>query len=180
MSGTPLVLGTKVHGQSSTRPAVDFAGIDDDLPSLFVERVQATVKQVKLKDALSYSDTIESIVAKNVLTRLFTAREEFRQAGKPIKVDTGYHYTRKKNMDSIQINGLMNRSEMASWKIDTASNGACFGQGIYTAANPFLFRSYGDLGLMVARLPGDNKIYTKTSHGHGDQGRSSTLMARRG
>jgi hypothetical protein len=71
-----------VHGQSPKRPAVDLAGIDDDLSPLFVKRVQATVKQVKLKNALSYSDTIEPIVAKSVLTRLLTAREEFRQAGK--------------------------------------------------------------------------------------------------
>lgn len=35
--------------------------------------------------------------------------------------------------------------------------GAVFGDGIYTGDNPLDFKSYGDMGLIVARLPGEAK-----------------------
>jgi hypothetical protein len=62
---------------------------------------------------------------------------------------TGYHNTKPDAMSHITTKGLMTRSERG-----THAAGLAFGDGIYTANNPFAFQHFGPVGLLVARLQG--------------------------
>jgi hypothetical protein len=86
--------------------------------------------------------------------RLMETQDTFKMAGKPHRVDLAYHYTQKGNMASIQTNGLLTKKERSRHHIPVKENGSTFGDGIYTANNPFCFRKYGEVGLLVARLQG--------------------------
>lgn len=68
-------------------------------------------------------------------------RRLFEQEGKPTYVDVGYHYTDK--ISAIERDGLkvMGRREY-------------FGPGIYVGNNPFAFRGYGKVGVIVLVLKG--------------------------
>ena len=72
----------------------------------------------------------------------------------PTYIDIGYHYTDSNNMHHIRTNGLMSKQERTDSNISATSKGAVFGDGIYTANNPSNFSSYGNIGLVVARLQG--------------------------
>ena len=71
-------------------------------------------------------------------------------------VDIGYHWTRQENLDSIQTDGLLTKAERDSLGIAAHYNGSAYGDGVYTAGNPYKFsrQRYGDIGIMVARLQG--------------------------
>ena len=73
----------------------------------------------------------------------------------PTHIDVCYHYTNPRNMDNIRTNGLMSLQERTNQNISSQSNGASFGDGIYTANNPTSFCSYGTVGLIVACLLGN-------------------------
>jgi Deltex C-terminal domain len=93
--------------------------------------------------------------------RLIRQQDEFRAAGKPTRVDLGFHYTCEENIDSIRSHGLLNSEERTSRGIVAAKdNGAIHGVGIYTATD---FRAYhgqfGSVGIVVARLLGAS-LYT--------------------
>ena len=72
----------------------------------------------------------------------------------PTHIDVCYHYTNSENMHHIRTNGLMSKQERINQNITSSSNGASFGDGIYTANNPTSFSSYGTVGLIVSRLLG--------------------------
>jgi hypothetical protein len=75
-------------------------------------------------------------------------------------------------MASICKHGLMNQQERASNKAEAVkTHGAAYGPGIYTASYRCAFRGmYGDVGLIVVYLPGENADYTTTDHGTKDSG----------
>jgi hypothetical protein len=99
--------------------------------------------------------------------KLFVAQERFQREGKTYKVDIGFHYTRNVNMERIRTDGLLNRVEREEGQIkDVVFNGAAFGEGIYTGTDPFSYRNYGDVGLMVARLAGNTMEYKRSGKGY--------------
>jgi hypothetical protein len=91
--------------------------------------------------------------------RMLSMQQEFRATGKPTVVDLGYHYTKSACLTSIYTNGLLNEGDRAKLSLNVQTNGATFGHGIYTATNPCSHHPYGDAGLVVLRLAGDNKKY---------------------
>lgn len=87
--------------------------------------------------------------------RLLSLQDDFRESNKPILVDIGYHYTTQRAIESIKTKSLASRQELLEQGIrPRSSRGAFFGDGIYTANNPFAFRRCGPEGLLVARIHG--------------------------
>lgn len=91
-----------------------------------------------------------------LVERLYGTQARFRQEGKPVDVDIGYHYTQRSNMLRIRADGLMTKGEREESQIRSTFNGATFGDGIYTACNPFAYYEFagGETGLFVLRLKG--------------------------
>jgi hypothetical protein len=111
--------------------------------------------------------------------KLFVAQERFKCEGKSYKVDIGFHYTRNVNMERIRTDGLLNRVERAEGQIkDVVFNGAAFGEGIYTGTDPFSYRKYGDVGLMVARLAGNTMEYHRSGKDY-EMGNDAVISSHR-
>jgi hypothetical protein len=51
----------------------------------------------------------------------------------------------------------LTKNERQQQGVTAAAHGAYFGDGVYTADNPFAFSNYGDIGLICARLCGTTK-----------------------
>lgn len=81
--------------------------------------------------------------------------QDFESNGWPARVTLNYHYTSSAAMDKIKQDGLMTHAERRQTYSSTNSHGAVFGDGIYTANNPFAFRHFGDTGLLVAVVLGN-------------------------
>lgn len=95
-------------------------------------------------------------------------QKAFQQAGVPCHVSLGFHYTSKKNVDSIRTTGLLSKPERETSNVDAGRyNGSALGEGIYTADDSVSSMTYGDTGLLVARLSGveSNRPYQQ---GQGD------------
>ena len=143
---------------------------------LLVQRIVALVENLKSHNEYSHLVALSSIqtVAVDDLVflseRLLEQQQEYgtnknyvlggngvatsARNSIPTYIDIGYHYTDSKNMHHIRTNGLMSKQERTNSNIAANSNGAVFGDGIYTANNPCNFSSYGNIGLVVARLQG--------------------------
>lgn len=87
-------------------------------------------------------------------TRMLDLQGEFVSGGANGYIDTGYHYTDLRNLSNIRNHGLMTAAERQSSSVRATGKGAMFGDGIYTANNGTMFRSFGDTGLIVGRLQG--------------------------
>lgn len=129
----------------------------------FAQQVQAlSVRLLQTHASTSAINTIRMLhevdfaVLHQWVDRLLLAQEEFRRAGKPAKVDLGYHYTSKQNLSSIQKHGLLTLAERRTQNIKACiDHGSQYGDGIYTSSNPYGHHGrYGDVGLLVARLLG--------------------------
>jgi deltex len=146
--------------QCQTQPAKRTAEelYSDDLAWTFVDRVHSMICRLKANDPDSSNYNILPVLTKDFVDRTLIAKEEFHRAGKPTKIDIGYHYTKRENMASIREEGLLSMTERASKRIFAVKeNGASYGHGIYTGSNPCTYHGkYGDVGLMVARLVGIN------------------------
>jgi len=122
----------------------------------FVESVLAKHKELSTGEASI--DSQISPVARDDMTfmceKLFQEQQTFRSAGKPVRVDIAYHYTRSQNMDRIRTDGLMTHAERQANSVNSQYNGSVFGDGVYTGNGPFAFRFYGDVGLIIARMKG--------------------------
>jgi hypothetical protein len=84
--------------------------------------------------------------------RMLTTQQEFRAAGKPTVV---------KRLASIYTNDLLNQIDRDKLSLNVQNNGAKYGHGIYTATNPCSYHNFGNAGLLVLRLAGDNIEYDK-------------------
>jgi len=92
-----------------------------------------------------------------MVERMLEAQATFRLENKGTHVDIGYHYTRKENLERIKTNGLLSRMERNAKGVSACRyNGSAWGDGVYTANDPYSHSSYGDIGLLVARLKGDS------------------------
>ena len=110
--------------------------------------------------------------------RLLDKQDEFRREQKPTYVDIGFHYTKKQSMERIKTDGLLTRQERTQQHIDAAFNGAVFGDGVYTADNPYSYWQFagGDIGLFVLRLKGNTQSYG----GPSTTGNVDTVLGRTG
>jgi deltex-like protein len=127
--------------------------------TLFVEKILQAHENVISAATFPTIDASKiSAVAKDDMVflaeRMLEAQETFQKNGIDPTVDIGYHYTAELHMDKIRVDGLMTRSDRQSAGVGNHTNGAVFGDGIYTANNPFVFRHFGAVGLLVARLKG--------------------------
>mmetsp|Transcript_18956 Transcript_18956/g.32470 ORF Transcript_18956/g.32470 Transcript_18956/m.32470 type:complete len:476 (-) Transcript_18956:230-1657(-) len=117
--------------------------------------------------------------------RFIECRMDFGTDGRPTDVTCGYHYTNQNNLDAIRQDGLLSRPERVARNVGQQTGGAYFGDGIYTGRNPQAFQNFGNVGLLVAILKGNernvrnaeppnpaintvigNKVFPKTE-GHG-------------
>jgi hypothetical protein len=84
--------------------------------------------------------------------QMLRQQEAFRIAGKPIKVDLGFHYTRPANLTRIRTDGLLSKAERDERNIASKHNGSAYGDGIYTSDNHSVggcSGGYGDIGIIV-------------------------------
>lgn len=145
----------------------------------FVEKVFALHRELCLQpvlgNALGNSQTcfcqpvaVDDMV--EMAERLFEAQAVFDIERKPTHVDIGYHYTRSANLRKIRTHGLLTKAERFQKSVEPVHyNGSAFGDGVYTGSNPYSHRSYGDVGLLVARLKG--KVNTRDRHWRASGGR---------
>ena len=98
--------------------------------------------------------------------KLIERQEEFFLQGQCTHVDLAFHYTTEEHLKDIQRFGLLSHQErMKKSSTLTHKNGQVFGNGIYTANNPFAFQKFGPVGLVVARLKGScSQRVKKISH----------------
>ena len=147
-------------------------------------RLQQTLEQSRLKlqttpvsYAMKETSWIQAIALDDMIPmaeKLIATQNEYRHQRKPVHVDIGYHWTRLENLGRIQTNGLLTKEERDSKLIRVSNNGSSFGDGIYTANDPYSYCGrYGRICIMVARLRG--MLTTKRFHERGD-----TLVGRNG
>ena len=95
---------------------------------------------------------------------------QFAQNKKPgqhdsLNVSIGYHYTSVANLSSIRTEGLLSHTERVRNNINAKKPSAYFGDGIYTANNPWCFQKYGDVGLLCATLQGTSqRVHWNNGH----------------
>lgn len=113
-----------------------------------------------------------------LVERFYEKLADFRREGKPIDVDIGYHYTQRSNMLRIRTDGLMTRAEREENQVQSRFNGATFGDGIYTACNPFAYYEFagGETGLFVLRLKGRTEQHETSS----ELDQANTVLGRSG
>jgi hypothetical protein len=89
-----------------------------------------------------------------LVKRMIVKRDEHQSKQICTHVDLGYHYTQHGNLERIRTDGLLSLKERTERKIQSNYNGSQCGDGIYTCSDPTSYRSYGPVGLLVARLKG--------------------------
>eukprot|EP00977_Amphora_coffeiformis_P012141 scaffold2992_cov214-Amphora_coffeaeformis.AAC.23 len=90
-----------------------------------------------------------------MMERLLDTKQRFLEQGKPSLIDIGFHYTVPDNLERIQTDGLLSKSERDQRGIVSNFNGTVYGDGIYTGSNPGdHYGKYGNVGLVVLRLKG--------------------------
>jgi hypothetical protein len=152
----------------------------------FAARIAKMIDQVML---LVNSDglRIDHLAADDIVfmvERMFEAQNAFVAEGKHAMVDIGFHYTRQENLLSVSENGLLTMAERSEKGVTSTYNGSIYGDGVYTGNDPFSYRHFGEVGLLVARLhgttapamygvyPGQNSIDTTIN----DQGSRGTMV----
>jgi len=96
---------------------------------------------------------------KGIAEQFFRCRESFRNMNKPIHVKVGFHYTWSEAVgnhyivENIQRRGLLSPTG-GKGKI-TSQNGTFYGPGIYLSENPHAFSCYGDIGILVLYIAGE-------------------------
>ena len=86
--------------------------------------------------------------------KMLECQSEYGSFQKPQHISMAYHFTNQQHLQSIRQDGLMSHPEREEKKIKSKSR-AHFGDGIYVANNPFFFSHFGDTGLLVAILKGE-------------------------
>jgi deltex-like protein len=99
--------------------------------------------------------------------KLMECQEEYSKSNKPTHVSLTYHFTNEKNLQSIRQDGLLSYAERRANNIQTQRR-AFFGDGIYTATNPFAFRHFGDVGILTAVLKGQEERVGSSGGGSQD------------
>ena len=131
--------------------------------------VQGVIDMVEKFNTDSSSGGLIQPVAKDDMVclteRLLETQETFINEGRPYKIDLGFHYTKEGSLAQIKTDGLLTKKEINERQIETGSNsnvgllysqryasqraiGGYFGNGVYTANNPFVFQQFGNIGLL--------------------------------
>ena len=127
---------------------------------LAVQEIMSLVTETRAKKYKHHSNFVDYIAA---VTRedmfyfckeMLIWQEEFLKKNINGYIDVGYHYTSSAHMANIRQHGLLTKKDRDSQKVSTKMSGSVFGDGVYTANNPDNFSSYGNTGVLVARLPG--------------------------
>ena len=122
----------------------------------FVQRVLEEHQNLTIDKAAAMATLkVETVGTDDMLImveRLLEAQFEF--SGKDTQVDIGYHYTRIENLEKIKENGLLSKAERQECGVVSNYNGSVWGDGVYTANNPYAYQKFGPIGLLVARLKG--------------------------
>ena len=126
---------------------------------LFVQKVVAVTNELLGNVPANNHSQIKAIANDDMMfhvERLLARQDDFRESNKPILVDIGYHYTSQRNIESIKTKSLLTKQELLEQGIQNprSRRGAFFGDGIYTANNPFAFHHGGAEGLLVVRIQG--------------------------
>ena len=100
-----------------------------------------------------------------MVERLLEAQFEFSRKDKDTQVDIGYHYTRSENLEKIKENGLLSKAERQECGVISNYNGSAWGDGIYSANQPYAYQNFGPIGLLVARLKGSSRPATRGGRG---------------
>ena len=122
--------------------------------------VQEIIALASSIDAIDKSlGSIETITEDDMVyftEKMLRLQQEFMSKAINGYVEVGYHYTSSRHIANIRQHGLLTRRDMnTNLLVDTASrHGTTFGDGVHTASNPDSFATYGDTGVLVARLPG--------------------------
>jgi len=119
---------------------------------LAVQEIIALVNETKANGVAV--DTITQDEMVYCTENMLNLQQQYIPNGINGYIETGYHYTNPENMPNIRQHGLLTRCERNTQQINTTFHGSIFGDGIYTSNNPDSFSSYGNTGVLVARLPG--------------------------
>jgi hypothetical protein len=149
------------HGQTSFAPSSDAASFSE-----YEDPQEITVRPVT--DLIGTDDMLFMV------ERMIELRELFEAEKKNTRVDIGFHYTRSSNLERIRENGLLTKAERDDRGVNSNYNGSTYGDGIYTGNNPFAFRTFGDICLLVARLRG----WSEYNCAARPSGRPDTLVVR--
>ena len=120
--------------------------------------VDSTRKLAKKKNESHLVNYIAAVTREDMFhfaKAMLELQQDFLQKNVNGYIDVGYHYTSNQYLKNIRHHGLLTRKDRDSQKVQSASHGSVFGDGIYTANNPNNFSNYGNTGLLVARLTGE-------------------------
>jgi deltex-like protein len=120
---------------------------------LFIEQVIDLQKKLSNQYPGLQTVAVDDIVF--LAKQFIQCQHEFRRNGIDPKVTLAYHYTTDQNMNSIQQDGLMTLADRGRNGIISRENGMFYGDGVYTASNPYAFQTFGNVGLLVAVLLGN-------------------------
>lgn len=110
--------------------------------------------------AASLDTTMELVGQDDIVflaERFLECQQRLVASNKPSHVSIGYHYTKERNLRSIRQDGLLSHPERKSKNKIGSRRGAYFGDGVYTACNPYGFRHFGNTGLLCALLRGQEE-----------------------
>ncbi|GMI49858.1 hypothetical protein ScalyP_jg4078 [Parmales sp. scaly parma] len=109
---------------------------------LLVQKVLAIVSHTNQVEPIARDIMVDFAQALVVKQTEFSGRDKL--------ITVGYHWTSKANVKKIASNGLMSKAERDGANVQSASHGAVFGDGIYTASQPLEFKNmYGDQVIML-------------------------------
>lgn len=145
---------------------------------LLVERILAAIEVLETEFRVGLDiQPIAKDEMVEIAERFIETHEQFGLAGKPTKIDLGYHNTWSSNLESIKTDGLLSKRDLRERSISTMRlSGAVFGDGVYTANYPHTFKNFGDVGLLVARLQGRIKRVGPHHYGGGMSGEYDTAV----
>jgi hypothetical protein len=129
--------------------------------------VDSTRKHAKKKNESHLVNYIAAVTREDMFhfaKAMLELQQDFLQKNINGYIDVGYHYTSNKYLKNIRHHGLLTRKDRDSQKVQSASHGSVFGDGIYTANNPTNFSNYGNTGLLVARLTGEMVRVARSLH----------------
>jgi deltex-like protein len=128
---------------------------------MFVKEMIETIQQIHANSTDPCECQVENIARDDLVymaERLLDTQEEFAKDGKPHHIDLGYHFTKEEALERIRTDGLLTRKDQEQNSIGQRRRpmlgASYFGDGVYTANNPFAFDSFGPVGLIVARIKG--------------------------
>ena len=129
--------------------------------------VDSTRKLAKKKKEFHLVGYIAAVTREDMFhfaKAMLELQQDFLQKNINGYIDVGYHYTSNQYLKNIRHHGLLTRKDRDSQKVQSASHGSVFGDGIYTANNPTNFSNYGNTGLLVARLTGEMVRVARSLH----------------